>query len=77
MTAPHPTSNLGLTRALGSALSRTTLLPVPEFVLRLLYGEGAQLLTSGQTVIPKRLLDSGFQFDFTSIDDAVADCLKA
>ena len=77
MTAPHPTSNLGLTRALGSALSRPTLLPVPEFVLRLLYGEGVQLLTSGQTVIPKRLLDSGFQFDFPSIDDAVADCLKS
>lgn len=77
MTAPHPTSNLGLTRALGSALSRPTLLPVPEFVLRWLYGEGAQLLTSGQTVIPQRLLDSGFQFDFTSIDDAVADCLKS
>ena len=77
MTAPHPISNLGLTRALGSALSRPTLLPVPEFVLRWLYGEGAQLLTSGQTVIPQRLLDSGFQFDFTFIDDAVADCLKS
>jgi uncharacterized protein len=77
MTAPHPTNNLGLTQALGRALSRPTLLPVPEFVLRWLYGEGAQVLTSGQTVIPKRLLDSGFQFDFPSIDNAVADCLKS
>jgi uncharacterized protein len=77
MTAPHPTDNLGLTRALGSALSRPTLFPVPEFVLRGLYGEGAKVLTSGQTVIPKRLLDRGFRFDFPTIDDAVADCLKS
>lgn len=77
MTAPHPTTNLGLTKALGRVLSRPTIFPVPEFVLRLLYGEGAQVLTSGQTVLPKRLLDSGFQFDFSSIEEAVADCLKS
>lgn len=76
MTAPHPTTNLGLTRALGRALSRPAVLPVPEFVLRLLYGEGARVLTSGQTVIPKRLLDRGWQFEFSSIDEALADCVK-
>ncbi len=77
MTAPHPTTNLGLTKTLGRALSRPTIFPVPEFVLRLLYGEGAQVLTSGQTVIPQRLLDNGFQFDFPSIEEAVADCLQS
>ncbi len=75
MTAPHPTTNKGLTRALGKALARPTILPVPEFVLRLLFGEGARVLTSGQTVLPKRLLDSGFQFGFSTIEDAVADCV--
>jgi uncharacterized protein (TIGR01777 family) len=75
MTAPNPTTNKGLTRALGKALARPAILPVPEFVLRLLFGEGAQVLTSGQTVIPKRLLDSGFRFEFSSIEDAVADCV--
>ncbi|WP_300455039.1 TIGR01777 family oxidoreductase [Desulfobacula sp.] len=77
MTAPNPTTNLGLTRALGKALSRPTILPVPMFVLRLLYGEGAQIITSGQTVMPKRLLDNGFQFEFASIEDAVTCCLKS
>ena len=77
MTSPHPTTNLGLTKALGRALSRPTIFPVPEFVLRLLYGEGAQVLTSGQTVLPKRLLNGGFHFDFPSIEEAVADCLKS
>lgn len=75
MTAPHPTTNAGLTRALGKALSRPTILPVPVIVLRLLFGEGAQLLTSGQAVLPQRLLDSGFRFDFPTIEAAVADCI--
>lgn len=77
MTAPQPTTNLGLTRALGHALSRPTILPVPEFVLRLLYGEGAQVLTSGQTVLPERLLAQGFRFDFPAIEEAVRDCLQS
>jgi len=77
MTAPHPTTNLGLTKALGRALSRPTIFPVPGFVLRLLYGEGAQAITSGQTALPKRLLEGGFEFDFPSIEEAVTDCLKS
>ncbi len=77
LTAPHPTTNIELTKALGRSLSRPTILPIPAFVLRLLYGEGAQVLTSGQTAIPKRLLDGGFQFDFPFINEAVSDCLKS
>lgn len=75
MTAPNPTTNRGLTRALGRVLSRPTVLPVPEFVLRLLFGEGARVLTSGQTVIPQRLVNKGYQFEFSTIDEAVADCI--
>lgn len=76
LTAPHPTTNIELTKILGRFLSRPTILSIPVFVLRLLYGEGAQVLTSGQTVIPQRLLDRGFQFDFPFIKEAVCDCLK-
>lgn len=74
LTAPHPTTNAGLTKALSRALSRPAMLPVPEFVLRILFGEGARVLTSGQTVIPQRLLARGFQFDFPTIEAAVDDC---
>lgn len=76
LTAPHPTTNLKFTKALGKALSRPTILPVPVFLLRLVYGDGAQVITSGQTALPQRLLDRGFQFDFPFIDEAVADCVK-
>lgn len=76
MTSPQPATNLELTKALGKALSRPTILSVPEFFLRILYGEGAQVLTSGQTAVPQRLMDRGFQFEFPSIGEAVVDCLR-
>ncbi len=76
LTAPNPTTNRGLTVAIGKALNRPTLITVPPFVLRLKYGEGAQMLISGQHVIPKRLLDHGFTFMFPGIDKAMIDCVE-
>ncbi len=76
LTAPNPTTNKGLTVAIGKALHRPTLLTVPPFVLRLKYGEGAQMLISGQHVIPKRLLDHGFTFMFPDIEKAMIDCVE-
>jgi len=75
LTAPNPTTNKGLTKALGKALGKPTIIQVPKFVLRLQLGEGAQVLTEGQTVLPERLLNSGFSFSFNDIEDAVKDCV--
>lgn len=75
LTAPQPTTNKGLTRALSTALRKPAILQVPRFVLRLQLGEGAQVLIQGQAVLPQRLLDSGFQFKFSDIDTAVKDCV--
>ena len=75
LTAPKPTTNKGLTKALSMALRKPAMLQVPRFVLRLQFGEGAQVLIKGQSVIPKRLLDSGFQFKFSDIDAVVKDCV--
>ena len=76
LTAPNPTTNKGLTKALGKALCRPTLLRIPKFLLRLQFAEGAKILASGQTVLPKRLLDSGFSFSFPHIEEAVKDCVS-
>ncbi|MBN2107514.1 MAG: TIGR01777 family oxidoreductase [Deltaproteobacteria bacterium] len=73
LTAPYPITNTDLTRALARSLRRPALLPVPAFVLKLLYGEGATVLLDGQSVVPKRLLDAGFHFEFERIHDALAD----
>ncbi|CAA6799688.1 MAG: Cell division inhibitor [uncultured Sulfurovum sp.] len=76
MTTTKPTTNYGLTKALGKVLKRPTFLPLPTFVLQLIYGEGATVLTDGQSVIPKRVLESGFKFKFEEIDEVLEDLLK-
>lgn len=76
LTAPTPSTNRGLTKALSRALGRPALLRIPPFILRLKLGEGAQVLTKGQEVIPARLLRSGFAFSFADIDQAVQDCIS-
>lgn len=76
MTTPKPTTNHGLTKALGEVLHRPTILPLPSFVLQCIFGEGSTVLTDGQSVLPKRVLESGFSFRFESIDEVLEDLLK-
>ena len=71
LTSPKPTTNLLFTRALGKALKRPTIFPVPEFVLKLIFSEGAKVLTDGQDVIPKKLLSLGFKFKFSNIEETL------
>jgi len=74
-TAPNPVRNRDLARALGRALHRPSFMPAPEFMLRLVLGEFADTLLTGQKVLPKRLLDAGFTFKFSTIEAALADLL--
>lgn len=76
LTSPNPTTNLGLTKALGKALFRPTFFYVPTCILKFQYGEGARLLTGGQKVLPERLLAGNFEFNFSSIEEAVKDCVS-
>jgi uncharacterized protein (TIGR01777 family) len=71
LSAPEPTSNYGLTKALGSSLHRPTILPIPSFVLNLILSEGAKVLTDGQSAIPKHLLECGFVFKYKNIKDTI------
>ncbi len=73
LTAPTPTTNFGLTKALGKSLHRPTILPIPQFVLNLILSEGAKVLTDGQSVVPNHLLESGFIFKYTTIEDTIKD----
>ncbi len=76
LVSPNPTTNYEFTKTLGKALNRPTILPIPKFVLNLIFSEGAKVLTDGQCVKPKRLLNSGFKFKFALIDDAVSNLVK-
>jgi len=71
LTTPNPTTNLGLTKALGKALGRPTLFPVPEFVLQWIYGEGATVLIDGQKVVPSKLIERGFDYKYKTIDEVL------
>ncbi len=75
IVAPEPVTNRELSRALGRVLHRPAILPVPGFALHLLYGEMATIVTTGQRVTPKVLLDSGFQFAHPEIGEALTDVL--
>lgn len=67
-------SNKTFTKQLGKALKKPIILPaVPEFALRLVLGEMADLIVTGTTVYPERLLDSGFRFQFESLETALAE----
>ncbi len=76
LTAPNAVSNRDFTRAMGDALNRPTLLPMPAFVVKRLFGEmGEVLLLSGQHVVPRRLVESGFQWSFPDIQAALDNLL--
>jgi uncharacterized protein (TIGR01777 family) len=73
VTAPVPATNAEFTRALGNALGRPAILPVPAFALRTALGALADTLLTGQRAIPKRAQDLGFTFQFSHIGPALRD----
>jgi uncharacterized protein (TIGR01777 family) len=75
-TAPNPVTNYDFTKALGRALHRPTIFPIPAFAMRLRFGEVAHILTTGQRVVPKKPLALGYQFKFPTIDAALVDVLR-
>lgn len=70
-TAPVPVTNRAFTRALGRALHRPALLRMPAFALRLLAGELAESLLTGQRAVPARAEEMGFGFRFREIEPAL------
>ncbi len=75
VTAPQPVTNAAFTRALGEALNRPTIMPMPGFALRALLGELADSLLTGQRAVPARADALGFRFRFPALDAALADLL--
>jgi NAD dependent epimerase/dehydratase family enzyme len=66
---PKPVTNRELMQALGRALHRPAILPLPAFAVRTIFGEmGQEILLGGQKVLPKRLLADGFVFQDTDLD---------
>jgi uncharacterized protein len=76
VTAPAPVTNRELSHALGRVLHRPAVMPVPAFALRLLYGEMASIVVTGQRAVPTRLRAIGFEFGYTELELALRDVLS-
>jgi uncharacterized protein (TIGR01777 family) len=77
LSSPNPVTNAEFSHALGRALNRPAVLPVPALALKVLYGEMAQIVTTGQRVIPRRLEQLGFAFGQPQLEAALRDVLAA
>lgn len=71
LSAPNPVTNREFTHTLGRVLHRPALLPVPAAMLKLAFGEGADVMTSGQDVTSERLPESGFEFRYPELRQAL------
>ena len=75
-TAPHPVRNNEFVKTLGAVLKRPAFFPLPATVVKLLFGQmGEELLLQGKAVVPKKLQDSGFQFQYTNLQSALSDII--
>jgi hypothetical protein len=70
-TAPNPVSNAVFSKAYANSLHRPCLFTVPKLALKILMGESADLLLTGQHVVPKALLEHGYAFSHDEIDEAL------
>jgi uncharacterized protein (TIGR01777 family) len=75
LTAPNPVTNAEFSKALGKALHRPAVAPVPGFAIKALYGEMAMIVTTGQNVRPSRLGLLEYQFRYPELLPALRDVL--
>lgn len=72
VVAPNPVTNAEFASTLGRVLARPALLPIPAFALELLYGEMADAtILAGQRVMPRALTASGFEFVYSTLEQAL------
>jgi uncharacterized protein len=74
-TAPNPVTNREFSKALGRVLHRPSFVWTPQLALRVVLGEVADIVATGQRVLPKRALDLGYSFQYPMLDAALAHIL--
>ncbi|SHE77465.1 hypothetical protein SAMN05444274_102359 [Mariniphaga anaerophila] len=73
LVAPQQITNLDFTQALGKKLKRPTAFSTPEFALKLLFGKAAEILTQSPAVLPQKLTEAGFEFNYSTINKALSE----
>jgi len=73
VTAPEPATNRELSKALGRVLHRPAVAPVPALAIKALYGQMAEIVTTGQRAVPARLTELGYRFRWPELEAALRD----
>ncbi|MEJ7797157.1 MAG: TIGR01777 family oxidoreductase [Solirubrobacteraceae bacterium] len=74
-SAPEPVTNKRFAKALGKALHRPALTPVPAFTIKLMYGAMSQIVLTGVRMVPGRADELGYEFRHPDLDEALRDTL--
>ncbi len=74
--SPSPITNFAFTKALGKVLNRPTIFPLPNIIVKMLFGEGAIVLTGSKEIYPKALVDTGFSFKYEDVKSSFLHLLK-
>lgn len=75
-SAPNPVTNGEFSKALGRALHRPAIAPVPALAIRALYGEMAQIVTTGVRMVPRRATELGYEFAHPELGEALEVALR-
>ncbi|MGB9912532.1 MAG: DUF1731 domain-containing protein, partial [Candidatus Kapaibacteriota bacterium] len=73
--SPNPVKFREFIREIGKILNKPFMLSVPDYLIKLAFGEQSQVLLASQRVIPKKLLDIGYQFKYSEIEKALLDII--
>jgi NAD dependent epimerase/dehydratase family enzyme len=76
ITSPTPVTNKQFSKQLGRALHRPSFWPIPAFAMRLLLGEVAVVVLTGQRAVPSKLLDLGYKYQYLELGSALADLVN-
>lgn len=76
VTSPNPVTNREFGRTIARVMGRPFWMPVPAFALKLAFGEVSEILLDGWLIMPKRLLDMGFNFRYPDAESAVRNLLR-
>lgn len=76
LVVPQKITNKDFTKTLAKVLKRPTIFSIPAFILKIVLGEAAVLLTEAPEVKPKKLIDAGFTFEYSTIEETIAEIVQ-
>ncbi len=74
--SPNPLTNREFTNVLGDVLGKPSFMSVPKMVLKIMLGESSEMVLNSQRVVPRKLIESGFNFKYSNLKEALIQLLR-